>query len=86
MLALPSLAAKSECLAAGSMLDGSELVGAFEFESADWGDCAGDPPPLVCTSMLWLLFPPLPPPEPVFPALEWFVDSFWLEYSSCGGQ
>lgn len=68
------LAVRSECLvdrtrAAGS-IDDNELVGAFEFESADWGDCAGEAP-FVFTSKLFDV------PELAFPcpAEELFVDS-----------
>lgn len=59
LLSLAAAAARSECRvdctsAAGSIAN--ELVGAFELESADCGDCAGDLPPFVWPSMLLLLF------------------------------
>lgn len=68
MLALLSLAAKSECLVdcprAGIMDNGNELVGAFELESADCGDWAGEAP-FVCASKWFDVVD------------EWLVDSFW---------
>lgn len=87
MLALLSLWAKSECLVdctrAGSM-DDNELVGAFEFESAEWGDCAGEAPPFVCPSKLLLLWLLLLFVDPEFkfapcPVEERFVASLCIE-------
>lgn len=81
MLALLSLAARSECLvdctnaaaaaaAATGSMDSEELVGAFEFESSECGDCSGDLP-FVCDK-----FAPVCPPAA---DIEWFVDSLCIE-------
>lgn len=84
MLALLSLAARSECLddctnaaaaaaaAATGSIDNEELVGALEFESTECGDCSGDLDlPFVC-DMLTAVCPP-------DADIEWFVDSLCIE-------